>query len=57
LPTFILSDNGPELIAYALWRWCKDSGATTAYIEQGSPWQNGYAESLNGRFRDEFLNT
>jgi putative transposase len=54
---FISSDNGPEFIAQALWRCCKDSGTTTAYIEPGSPWQNGFAESFNGRFRDEFLNT
>ena len=56
-PAFIRSDNGPEFIAHALRRWCKSSGTATAYIEPGSPWQNGYAESFNGRFRDEFLNT
>ena len=56
-PAFIRSDNGPEFIAHALRRWCKDSGTTTAYIEPGSPWQNGFAESFNSRFRDEFLNT
>jgi putative transposase len=56
-PAFIRSDNGPEFIAHALRRWSKDSGTTTAYIEPGSPWQNGFAESFNSRFRDEFLNT
>jgi putative transposase len=56
-PTFIRSDNGPEFIAHALRRWCKSSGMTTAYIEPGSPWQNGFAESFNSRFRDEFFNT
>jgi len=56
-PTFIRRDNGPEFIAHALRRWCKSSGMTTAYIEPGSPWQNGSAESFNSRFRDEFLNT
>ena len=56
-PTYIRSDNGPEFIAHALRRWSKDSGTTTAYIEPGSPWQNGFAESFNSRFRDEFLNT
>jgi len=52
-PTFIRSDNGPEFIAHALRRWCKSSGMTTAYIEPGSPWQNGFGESFNSRFRDE----
>ena len=55
-PAFIRSDNGPEFIAHALRRWCRTNGTTTATIEPGSPWQNGYAESFNGRFRDEFLN-
>jgi hypothetical protein len=49
--------NGPEFIAHALRRWTESSGTSTAYIEPGSPWQNGFAESFNGRFRDEFLNT
>lgn len=56
-PAFIRRDNGPEFIAHALLRWCKSSGSTTAYIEPGSPCQNGFAESFNSRFRDEFLNT
>lgn len=56
-PAFIRSDNGPEFIAHALRRWSKDSGTTTVYIEPGSPWQNGFAESFNSRFRDEILNT
>jgi len=56
-PAFIRSENGPEFIAPALRRWCKGSGAPTAYIEPGSTWQNGFAESFNSRFRDEFLNT
>ncbi len=54
---FIRSDNGPEFIAHALRRWCQTSGRATAYIEPDSPWQNGFAESFNSRFRDEFLNT
>lgn len=54
---FIRSDNGPEFIAHALRRWCESSGTTTAYIEPGSSWQNGFAESFNSRFRHEFLNT
>ncbi|MCX5958059.1 MAG: IS3 family transposase [Cyanobacteria bacterium] len=57
-PAFIRSDNGPEFIAQALRDWCKASTTTsTAYIAPGSPWENGFAESFNGRFRDEFLNT
>ena len=52
VPAFIRSDNGPEFIAHALRTWCKNSGTTTAYIEPGSPWQNGYAESFNSRLRD-----
>ena len=57
-PTVIRSDNGPEFIAHALRDWCEASDTTsTAYIEPGSPWENGFAESFNGRFRDEFLNT
>ena len=56
-PAFIRSDNGPEFIAHALRKWCQSNGTSTAYIEPGSPWQNGFAESFNSRFRDEFLNT
>jgi putative transposase len=57
-PTFIRSDNGPEFIAQALRDWCEASTTTsTAYIEPGSPSENGCAESFNWRFRDEFLNT
>jgi putative transposase len=56
-PAFIRSDNGRECIAHALRRWSKDSGTTTAYTEPESPWQNGFAESFNSRFRNELLNT
>ena len=52
-PAFIRSDNGPEFIAHALRRWSKASDTTTAYIEPGLPWLNGFAESFNGRFRDD----
>lgn len=55
-PAFIRSDNGPEFIAH-LRRCCKSRGITNAYIEPGSTWQNGFAESFNNRSRDEFLNT
>jgi putative transposase len=57
-PAYIRSDNGPEFIAQVLRDWCEASDTTsTAYIEPGSPWEKGFAESFNGRFRDEFLNT
>ena len=57
-PMYIRSDNGPEFITQALRDWCDATGTTnTVYIDPGSPWENGFAESFNGRFRDEFLNT
>ena len=56
IPSFIRSDNGPEFVAQAVQDWIKAVGAKTAYIEPGSPWENGYCESFNARFRDEFLN-
>lgn len=55
-PRFIRSDNGPEFIAQAVRGWIAAVGAQAAYIEPGSPWENGYCESFNGRFRDELLN-
>lgn len=55
-PTYLRMDNGPEFIAHALQEWCTGSGLGTAYIEPGSPWENPFVESFNGRFRDEFLN-
>lgn len=54
-PEHIRMDNGPELTAHALVDWCRYSGVDPAYIDPGSPWQNGICESFNGRFRDEFL--
>ena len=56
VPSYIRSDNGPEFVAVAVQDWIKAVGAKTAYIEPGSPWENGYCESFNARFRDEFLN-
>jgi putative transposase len=56
IPSFIRSDNGPEFVAQAVRDWIEAVGAKTAYIEPGSPWENGYCESFNARFRDEFLN-
>lgn len=55
LPMFIRSDNGPEFIAQAIKQWLKDRFVGTLYIEPGCPWENGYAESFHGRFRDDFL--
>ena len=54
-PEHVRCDNGPELTAHALRDWCLRSGAGTAYIEPGSPWQNPYVESFNARVRDEVL--
>ena len=56
IPAYIRSDNGPEFVAQAVRDWIKAVGAKTAYIEPGSPWENGYCESFNARFRDELLN-
>jgi putative transposase len=55
-PAFIRSDNGPEFIAQKVGDWIGAVGAKTAYITPGSPWENGYCESFNARFRDELLN-
>jgi len=55
-PTYLRSDNGPEFVAIRLREWLANVGVTTAYIEPGSPWENGYCESFNSRMRDELLN-
>ena len=55
IPAFIRSDNGPEFLAKAVQEWIAVVGAKTAYIERGSPWENGYIESFNARLRDELL--
>lgn len=55
-PAFIRSDNGPEFVAQKVRGWIAAVGAKTAFIEPGSPWENGYCESFNARFRDELLN-
>jgi transposase InsO family protein len=54
-PGAIRSDNGPEFIAGAVRAWLSAAGIETLYIERGSPWENGYAESFNSRLRVEFL--
>jgi len=56
VPVHIRSDNGPEFIAKAVREWIVAVGAKAAFIEPGSPWENGYCESLNARLRDELLN-
>jgi len=55
-PEFIRSDNGPEFVADVLREWLGRLGVQTLFIEPGSPWENGYIESFNGKFRDELLN-
>lgn len=54
-PEFIRCDNGPELVAVAIRDWCRFLGTGTAYIDPGSPWQNPFVESFNGRARDELF--
>ena len=56
IPEHIRSDNGPEFVAKELRKWLAGVGAKTLYIEPGSPWENGYCESFNGKLRDECLN-
>ena len=56
IPEYIRSDNGPEFIAKELRQWLAQLGTGTLYIEPGSPWENGYCESFNGKLRDECLN-
>ena len=55
IPEHISSDNGPEFTAWAIREWLGRVGAKTLYIEPGSPWENGYVESFNGKLRDELL--
>ena len=56
VPDYIRSDNGSEFTALAVRDWLERLGVQTAYIEPGSPWENGYNESFNGKLRDELLN-
>jgi putative transposase len=55
VPGHIRSDNGSEFVATAVREWITAVGAKTAYIEPGSPWENGYCESFNSKLRDELL--
>ena len=56
IPENVRSDNGPEFVAKELRKWLGNLGTGTLYIEPGSPLENGYCESLNGKLRDEYLN-
>ena len=56
VPVHIRSDNGPEFTARAVRHWLKRLGVQTLFIAPGSPWENGYVESFNGKLRDECLN-
>ncbi|HUT73506.1 MAG TPA: integrase core domain-containing protein, partial [Armatimonadota bacterium] len=55
VPAYLRSDNGSEFIANAVREWLGRIGVGTLYIEPGSPWENGYLESFNGKLRDELL--
>ena len=56
IPEHIRSDNGSEFTARAVRKWLSELGVKTLFIEPGSPWENGYIESFNGKMRDELLN-
>ena len=55
-PAFVRFDNGPEFVANAIADWCRFNHVDAVFIDPGSPWQNGWIESFNGRLRDELLN-
>jgi putative transposase len=55
-PAYLRSDNGPEFVAQAVQRWVHGQQVQTASSTPGSPWQNAYGESFNGRLRDAWLN-
>lgn len=56
VPGHIRSDNGPEFVTKAARQWIAAVGAEAAFIEPGSPWENGYCESFTSKLRDELLN-
>ena len=56
VPNYLRSDNGSEFTAKAVRQWLNSLGVGTLFIEPGSPWENGYIESFNGKLRDELLN-
>lgn len=55
-PTYVRFDNGPEFVAHAVADWCRFTATKAVFIDPGSPWQNAWIESFNGRLRDECLN-
>jgi len=55
-PRYVRFDHGPEFIAHAVADWCRFAGTGSIFIDPGSPWQNAWIESFNGRLRDEVLN-
>jgi transposase InsO family protein len=55
-PAYVRSDNGAEFTAAKVMRWLRDQAIGPAFIAPGSPWQNGFVESFNGKLRDELLN-
>jgi putative transposase len=56
-PHYVRFDNGPEFVAHAVSDWCRFNGAGSLFIDPGSPWQNAWIGSFNGRLRDELLNS
>jgi putative transposase len=56
VPPYLRFDHGPEFIAQAVADWCRFNCSSTVFIDPGSPWQNAWIESFNGRLRDELLN-
>ncbi|MCV7388770.1 IS3 family transposase [Mycolicibacterium porcinum] len=56
-PAYVRFDNGPEFVAHAVNDWCRFNGTGSLFIDPGSPWQNAWIESFNGRLRDELLNS
>ena len=55
-PAYVRFDNGPEFVAHALSDWCRFHCVSSLFIDPGSPWQNAWIASFNGRLRDELLN-
>ncbi len=55
-PVYVRMDNGPELASHAIADWCRFTGTGSVFIDPGSPWQNAWIESFNGKLRDELLN-
>ncbi|MSY17801.1 MAG: IS3 family transposase [Actinobacteria bacterium] len=56
-PAYVRFDNGPEFVAHAIADWCRFNNTNSIFIDPGSPWQNAWIESFNGRLRDELLNS